>query len=174
MPVCWRPGSSPAIYSRLPPELAELANNKHWLKLDFTAVPKNKRPSVETMVGLGQAGVNPERSLHQLDNVVHVTEVGRERIRGVDTRHLKGSLQGPFGIWVVEVWLDGEDRTRRTRYTMAVSLPNVPGPTLAGLPPPPESMVTTTDYYDFGTKVDVQVPPDSDTTDLKDFASKSP
>jgi hypothetical protein len=50
-----------AIYWRLPPDLAKLAKlaNKHWLKLDSTTLPKNKRPSAETMVGLGQAGVNP-------------------------------------------------------------------------------------------------------------------
>ena len=32
----------------------------------------------------------------------------------------------------------------------------------------------TTDYDDFGTKVDVQVPPDSNTTDFEDFGAKSP
>jgi hypothetical protein len=104
---------------------------------------------------------------------VKVTEVGREQLRGVQTRHLKGSVKDRSGIQV-GVWLDGEDRTRRTRDTTPAPLLAVPGPTQAGLPPPPESIVTTTDYYDFGTKVDVQVPPDSDTTDFEDFASKSP
>ncbi len=152
----------------------EKVAKKHWLKLDLTTLPEDRRPSVEAMVGLGQAGVNPARSLQQLRTVVNVAEVGREQLRGVDTRHLKGSVKGPFGIQVVEVWLDSEDRTRRIRTTTPAPVPAVPGPTQAGLPPPPASFVTTTDYYDFGTKVDVQVPPDSDATDFEDFGSKSP
>src|SRR6266536_4674057 len=168
-PVLTQVYTNNAIYWRLPPDLEKLAN-KHWVKLDLTTLPENKRPSVEAMVGLGQAGVNPERSLHQLDTLVNVTEVGREQLRGVDTRHLKGSVKDGFGIQV-EVWLDDQDRTRRTRDTTPVP---VPASTQAGLPPAPVSFVTTTDYYDFGTKVDVQVPPDSDTTDFEDFGSKSP
>ena len=87
----------------------EKVAKKHWLKLDLTTLPEDRRPSVEAMVGLGQAGVNPARSLQQLRTVVNVAEVGREQLRGVDTRHLKGSVKGPFGIQVVEVWLDSED-----------------------------------------------------------------
>ena len=80
-------------------------------------------------------------------------------------------MNDAFDILVVEVWLDSEDRTRRIRTTTPAP---VPGSTQAGLPPAPESFVMTTDYDDFGTKVDVRVPSDSNTTDFEDFGAKSP
>jgi hypothetical protein len=115
--------------------------------------------------------VNPARSLQQLRTVVNVTEVGREQLRGAQTRHLKGEVKGAGGIPVVEVWLDGEERTRRIRTTTRVP---VPASTQAGLPPVPVSFVTTTDYYDFGTTVDVQVRRTATPPTSEDFDSKSP
>jgi len=78
-----------ATYWRAPG--LEKVAKRHWLKLDLTTLPEDRRPSVAAMVGLGQAGVNPARSLRQLRPVVNVTEVGREQIREVRTRHFRAA-----------------------------------------------------------------------------------
>jgi hypothetical protein len=156
------------LYTRIP-HLEEIAK-KRWMKVDLTKSPNAPGPGF--LVGLGgPQGSDPLQDLHQLNNIVRVVEIGREQVRGVDTRRYRGSITMPAiageqqsETVTTEIWIDGENRIRRTRDTFTFDWGQaLTASTVAGQGRVPVLMVTTTEYYDFGVKVDVQVPPDSDT-----------
>ncbi|MGE0305374.1 MAG: hypothetical protein AB7N61_25910 [Acidimicrobiia bacterium] len=142
-----------------------------WLKMDLGAVTK------EQGVDLSQfnpSGNNPADSLAMLRSAGEVTEVGTDTVRGVETTHYRttidiekvyrdqgavvdeeqfqqlfeqfDSLQLPLDVWV-----DDEGRVRKQEMVMPID---------------GSEMHMVIEYYDFGAKVDVAVPDDSDTVDF--------
>jgi len=54
---------------------------------------------------------------------VNATRLGREKVRGVDTRRYKGTIavRQANSTVTIEVWIDGEGHARRIRDTYNVS-----------------------------------------------------
>lgn len=112
---------------------------------------------------LGELGVSPDvgKQIELLADMDGIREVGTVDVRGVSTRHIAGSMDlqkvlsangiplqtlgaPPSGTAEVSIYLDSDGLLRRLEVTM----PNT-GP-WAG--------TTTTDYFDYGADVSIQVP----------------
>jgi hypothetical protein len=120
------------------------------------------------------------RSLGKLRDVADVTRLGRERVRGVDTRRYRGTIAVPkvSSAISVEVWIDREGRVRRIRdrynFTeLRFDLAElgrlgqeVTGSTLPNQATGDVWSVGTTEYDDFGVPVAIQLPPEGDVFDF--------
>ncbi|MFJ9659299.1 hypothetical protein ACIRPR_15225 [Streptomyces griseoflavus] len=112
-----------------------------------------------------------------------VTEVGTEKIDGVNTTHYRVSvdvaelpggdrMREQFGSTLpMQVWLDEEGRLRRQQIDMTVkdaaSASAKPGD---GSAPRQLKMSTVLQFSDFGTDVDAEAPPAEQVTDMTDQA----
>jgi hypothetical protein len=106
-------------------------------------------------------------------------DVGRERVRGVLTTHFhtlvdrraafRHAMDGapdaevdralaPLARVPLDVWLDDQDRVRRIREDVAVTYPKSMGGTEIHIR-------TTTEAYDFGAPITIDVPPDDAVAD---------
>lgn len=176
-----------AAYVKLPGEFAtQVPGAKPWMRVDLAAIYEQQ---YGTSPGRMQGGTtqDPARQLEYLRGVSSsVEKVGEEEIRGVRTTHYRAVVdlareaarQGPEAQRAyedlekqlgtsklpVEVWLDDQQRVRRFATDLTTPVPENPD-----APDTPENaqMRTrmTVDYYDFGTAVDVQAPPPSQTMD---------
>jgi hypothetical protein len=158
--------------------------NLHWVKLDMSGAT-------------GGASSSPSQYTQYLEYLRgasggKVDTIGHEKVRGVDTTHyhaeipwdtvvkkaeenldkaspaMRASLQKAIDLMqstrdpvVADVWIDAQGMTRRLEmrmpFNIAATLGNV-------------TMKMTMELYDFGTTLDVQAPPASQTTDLSQFA----
>lgn len=147
---------------------------KHWVKLDSTTLADQGGAA-----GFGTLGSSdPTSTLDALRGVASdVKDLGHESVRGADTTHYAvtidltkalGHLPAAsrdaaaqslkmFGEGSVpaDVWIDGDGRPRK--FMMNLDATHASGTTLGAL---------TLELYDYGTPVDVQAPPDSDTFDM--------
>jgi hypothetical protein len=161
------------LYLRLPEEARAATGGKPWTKLDLNAIA----PGLGALSG----DPNPMQSFDQLRKAgTEVEEVGEEEVRGTETTHfrtvldLTSSLDQLGGAALgdqaeplrkqlaavpVDVWLDGDDRIRRQRTTLDLSLPGVPGATGT-------KVTTTVEAFDYGKPVTIEVPEPEDVSDL--------
>jgi len=123
-----------------------------------------------------------------------VEEVGTEDVRDVSTTHYRMTIDlqraaeqapedaRPFleqqaevlgtDTLPMEVWLDEEGRVRRQSFTIDLSQvdPAAAGATAAPVPSELTGTITTTsEYFDFGSEVVVEIPPEDQVTDLADL-----
>lgn len=142
-----------------------------WLKMDMGEITKNQGVDISQ---LAQSNNNPSDQLDMLRNAGDATEVGTDTIRGVETTHYRATIdlekayrdkgavideeqfQKLFEQFdtvdiPLDVWVDADGRVRKQEMTM----------TIAG-----NDMHMVIEYYDFGVKVDVAVPDDSETIDF--------
>jgi len=123
-----------------------------------------------------------------------VEDVGTEDVRDVSTTHYRMTIDlqraaeqapeeaRPFleqqlevlgtDTLPMEVWLDEEGRVRRQSFTIDLSQvdPAAAGATAAPVPGELTGTITTTaEYYDFGSEVVVEIPPEDQVTDLADL-----
>ena len=117
-----------------------------------------------------------------------IEKVGEEDVRGVATTHYKATIdfeRYPELVPAderaaarasmrqlikltgartapVEVWVDDDDLVRRLEQTTKLTIPG------AG----PMSMVQQLELYDFGTKVDIDVPDPAEVADMTDLAGQ--
>lgn len=141
-----------------------------WLKQDIGAL------GAQTGIDLArlQDGGDPAAQLDALrDTEGDVVEVGREKVRGVGTRHVRltfdiernmrkrgavtdeAAFQKLLQLYasttsVVDAWIDDQGRIRRITSTEELKTGRV---------------TTTREYYDFGVKVDATFPADADVVD---------
>ena len=145
------------------------AEGARWTKVDAAALTGGATGPVPS-------STNPLDSFEQLRAVdAEIEEVGEEDVRGTSTTHFRtrldmsrildslpperrpalGSVEAERLSSMedvdVDVWLDDRDRPRRQR--MAFQLPSPDGTTPAG------TMTITIEAFDFGTPVDIDLPP---------------
>ena len=153
------------------PFLASLfGSDAQWIMIDAAAGGANSIP------GLGSAGTgNPAAMLESLRGASDdIEKVGNEDVRGVETTHLRGTLNMQEAIEQVpeaqraqveaslsqlggagddipfDVFVDRDGLVRR----FAMDLSGVAGAAAQGA-----TGSVTIDFFDFGTEVDITVPP---------------
>lgn len=176
-------GQGTAVYMRSPlfARTGGIEAGK-WLKLDFNELSKAQGLDLSQLT---QAGSNdPRQGLAFLEGATEggVDDLGNQDVRGVDTTHYRAEVDlekalsrsgsiidpGAFRQFIatlgtrtveIDVWIDGDNRVRRIR--LPLPLPKVGTATGSG------QITMTMEYFDFGTPVDVAVPPDRDVVDFR-------
>lgn len=167
------------------PQLSQLLGaGRKWLRIDAAKVAKAAGLDVSALT---QPGQDPTQALRQLKTVgADVEKVGREDVRGVETMRYRATvdlrrypalapaadraaareaierlieLTGASKI-PVDVWIGEDDRVRRV--TQKLSFKDAGGPT---------TVEQRFELYDFGTKVDIKIPPRSQVADVSDLAA---
>jgi len=164
------------VYMKAPAFSAIAPSLKPWLKIDPATAGAS---GLEQLQNLG-GGNDPSQTLKLLDSANNVTLVGKEDVRGVATTHYSATVnldkaiagasdqqkqqfeglkkQTGAATLPVDVWIDNEGRARR--MTTKVSSASTASAATA------TEFSTTIEFYDFGTKVTVDVPPNDQVSDL--------
>jgi hypothetical protein len=185
------------IYMRMPEEFrAQMPEAKPWIEMDLDAMYEQQYGANPAQMQGGAMG-DPTRQLEYLRGVSDsVEKVGTEKVRGVQTtryeatvdlrkevagqdaevREVQEELIKQLGTskLPIEVWIDDQNRVRRYAMDMKVPIPdNASAPGM-----PKDGKVQTSivaEYYDFGTPVEVQAPPEDQTMDgSKMFPAQEP
>lgn len=155
-----------------------IPGSEEWLKLDLQAAGEKAGLDLGSLTQFGSN--DPAEQLKYLKGVEGVEEAGTEVVRGVETTHYTGTasfealkeelddagdetidrVQEMMGIddFDVDVWLDPDGIARRMTYVYDV----IP----VGTTPAEGTWTFTLDYYDFGTEVDIELPPKEEVTDM--------
>lgn len=178
------------FYMRFPAAMAEEMGfelgGKSWAKLDLATLGPEGKAFEALLAQARQA--DPASYVALLTGATDdITEVGTEKVRGTETRHFKmtvdpeavaanaspelkeagqGFLEKFSGAPMpVEVWIGDDNLPRRITYTIDTS-------TLEGTPEALEGAGTVSasiELFDYGTDVDVDIPPAEDTFDFADL-----
>jgi hypothetical protein len=167
----------PDVYVKSPLLASAVPDGKSWLHVNIDQM--GKRLGIASPSQFGQQ--DPSQLLRNLGALSdRVEEVGRERVRGVDTTHYRATVQlrkldalarGPEKAAVrqeskrmiqllgtdsypIEAWIDSRHLVRRIRFAMKV---HQQGESFA--------MDMTADMYDFGPKPKAKRPPADDVYD---------
>jgi hypothetical protein len=161
---------------------------KEWVRVDTSDAATQMGIDVSQLQQMG--GNDPRQQLAYLTGVSDdVEEVGEEEVRGETTTHYRGTVTVDAVIehleeedalvdperfretaeqWGIDeiafdVWIDDEGRARRMVQT---------------IPAPPEAgggdVEIVVELYDFGTDVDVAIPPAEATIDVTELAPADP
>jgi hypothetical protein len=170
----------PDMYMRFPVGLLPgLPGGKSWVKLDLEKLVRQAGFDFGQLIQAGQS--DPSQGLQFLRGVTDVKALGDEDVRGVPTTHYTGvvdleslakkdpALKGSIDQLVaqtgltripVEVWVDDENFVRRMKQSFGGATFG-PGMQL--------DMTMTTELYDFGSEVSVEVPPPDEVVDLSEL-----
>jgi hypothetical protein len=109
-----------------------------------------------------------------------LTEVGSASVRGENTTHYRVQVDGARldrtfvsdgfddrELIDMDVWVDGDDRLRRTRWVLEITWGGVPD--IGGT----YRETTTVEVWDYGVPVEVAAPPASDSCDFPAFFGRS-
>jgi hypothetical protein len=177
------------IYQKFPAALAaRLPGKRPWLKYDVAKL----EASGQSASALGQSN-DPAQALNFLNGATgKVEDLGDESVRGEDTKHYRTTVdlnkaaaaagakrtsidnlikQSASAQVPTDVWLDGDGRVRRIRYTVDVK--PVPGSTAAGAAATNSKVLTTLELFEFGTKVTYTLPPKAQVTDATEVLGKN-
>ncbi|OFW72629.1 MAG: hypothetical protein A2Y55_11005 [Actinobacteria bacterium RBG_16_68_12] len=161
------------MYMRMP----FLEDEKPWLKFDLRSAGRDLGIDLESLLELGRQN-DPLQTLDYLRAAGSVEELGREKVRGVDTTHyrseidyaryadlvehenpeaaraIRALLEQTGGALVVpmEIWIDEEGLVRRQALELELAIPSGAGSA-------PTRMTQTMEFYDFDAPVDIRVPP---------------
>ncbi|CAN5664743.1 hypothetical protein BH24ACT14_BH24ACT14_03950 [soil metagenome] len=142
---------------------------------------------------LPQIGSDPAAGLAYLRGVSDdVEEIGSDQVRGVATTHYRAVVnigevlaeapprdrdQLRHGLRMLgleqlpmDVWLDAEGLLRR--QVTAIDLSQSEFFADPGRPAAAQELVTTVEFYDFGTEVDITPPPADQVTKLEDMLNR--
>lgn len=171
------------IYLRLPALTRVMPGGKPWIKMDLNAL--GRRAGID-LSQFTQLGTDPSRMVDWLRSVSgDVTTVGTEKLDGVDTTHYRATVDlskypglvpagqreavqkavnqltkaAHISSFPVHVWVDEDGLVRQVG---AVLTETMQGQTV--------NVVTTERFYDFGTPVDIQLPAESQVTDISTLA----
>jgi hypothetical protein len=175
------------LYMTLGALTAELPDDKRWIKFDLA---EEAKASASEAAQLDQLlGRDPSTSLRYLRAVSEEIErVGGEQVRGVSTTRYKATIEvrrypellpvseraearkaideliSVMGTdrMPIEVWVDDESLVRRTqtRMTMREAGERI-------------DVRERTDYFDFGTAVDVEPPPAGEVVDASELGAQA-
>lgn len=177
------------IYMKMPTLSAHLPPGKPWVSLDLQAAGEEVGLDFGALMQSGTS--DPTQTLQYLRGASgEVTVVGEETVRGADATHYRATIsldkiveEAPDDLrdrlkptiellkeWAgtdelpVDVWIDDEGRMVRQSQSF----------TYAAGPAAGTSMDMTLEMYDFGTDVEVDLPPPSEVTDLVELMQRSP
>ena len=172
------------VYTHSPQLSQLLGAGRDWVKIDAAEVGKAAGIDVSALT---QPGQDPTQAVRQLTAVSgEVKTIGREDVRGVATTHYRATvdlrrspdlvpaadraaaraaidrlIEMTGGSPVpVDVWIGADDRVRRLSQKLSL--------TAAG---GPSAIEQRFEFYDFGTKVDIDVPDADEVTDVTDLAA---
>jgi hypothetical protein len=173
------------IYLRMPALTRALPEVKPWIQFDLRRAGKLAGLDLAALIDLGQQQ-DPARSLQQLQAARRVQEVGKEVVRGVETTHYRMTIdlaqqarllqrEYPAAARTVrrtiqltgqrrvpmEVWIGGDQLVRRMKWSQRV---------------PEVKRASTTiimELYDFGSTVDVKLPPRAKVTTFEQLLRMS-
>ena len=181
--------SGVVIYMHVPPEFAQDLGGKEWAKLDFGALLRDQGVDVD-IAGLFQGQSNdPTSGLRLVRGADNVVKVGPEQIRGTDTTHYRLDVNLDKAIadastpterdaltklanlytvrtFPVELWLDSEGRVRQFLESLDTATIRLPDALRTQGNPLSGHVTITYALYDFGSFVDVNLPPPDQVTDL--------
>lgn len=184
-------GDSAVQYMKFPG--LEEETGKSWLKIDLAAATESVCPDIDFAALLKSQAGDPTSGLTALRGAKEVKELGSETIRGEKTKHYRvefdireAAEESPedvretmreFASWykdpiqTSEVWIDGEGRAMRVKGTSDTANIEFPDCLKAGADANPFAGKTTMqfDLFDFGKKVDIEVPAGNDVIDLADL-----
>ncbi len=177
------------IYQKFPPQLASLLGGKPWVKIDLNQLGQGAGIDFDS-ISQASSG-DPTQALQFLrGSGADMVEVGKEQVRGEPVTHYRGTIdlnkaaaaappeQQPtyqklaqlYGQPLpVEVWIDGDSRVRKVTTAVDLAKLSLPSEATAGAPAevkPTGTLTSTTELFDFGTPVNVTVPPADQVTDL--------
>jgi hypothetical protein len=183
------------LYQKYPPEFqAQLTGGKPWAKVDLDALSQQQYGMAAAEPGA--QSTDPTQQLAYLKSVSDsVEKVGKDEIRGVSTTHYRAAVNLGKNLeqydqqarkayeeiikeldgesLPVDVWLDDEGQVRRYEMTMPLILPENPSsPNGAVKKEPGGSITIVQELYDFGTSVNVEAPPTSQTADVTDMMAE--
>ncbi|MGH9002227.1 MAG: hypothetical protein ACRDYV_03780 [Acidimicrobiia bacterium] len=191
-----------AVYMRFPDELAAgLPGGKRWARMDLAALSADAGIDVASLAAQFNSS-DPLANIALLTGAAgEVTELGAEDVRGTSTRHLRmtvdlqkateqlaARLSGPtaerlqaavtqaaatVGVtqMPIEAWIDADGLPRRLAYEMDLSKAKVPG--AEGAPATGTARVSM-EFFDFGSDVDVDLPPADETIDFAELLGGPP
>src|SRR3954453_126987 len=171
------------IYMKFPEALSKELGGKRWVKLDLEKAGKSLGIEFDSLGGLSSG--DPSEQLDMLRAAHEAKKVGTDKVRGVETTHVKGTLDlrrypelvpasqrsaakrsvdkiiqlGGGAKVPFEVWYDDKKLIRRIKQQIKV--------------PKGGTVDFAMELYDFGTPVAVKAPPGSDTKDVSDLAAQS-
>lgn len=172
------------IYLRGEAFAAVLEKGKRWIKID---VAKAGKQAGLDLSSLTQSGQDPSQSLRLLRAVSDdIKKLGEDDVRGVKTTHYKATVdleKYPDTVPAkdraaarttiqtlikatgqrkspVEFWLDEDKLVRRYVQSLNVKAGGAKS-----------AVHQKIDFYDYGTKVDVTIPPADEVHDLTDIAA---
>jgi predicted small lipoprotein YifL len=170
----------PDMYMRFPVGLLPgLPVGKSWVKLNLEKLGRQAGFDFGQLMQAGQS--DPSQGLQFLRGMTNIQAVGEEDVRGVPTTHytgvvdleslakkdpsLKGSIdqlvaQTGLGRIPVEVWVDDENFVSRMKQSFEGATFG-PGMQL--------DMTMTTELYDFGADVNVEVPAPDEVVELSEL-----
>jgi hypothetical protein len=163
-----------------------MPGGKPWIKMDLNALGKQAGIDLSQFT---QLGTDPSRMVDWLRTVSgDVTTVGTEKLDGIDTTHYRATVDlskypdlvppdqreavqravdqltkaAHLSSFPVHVWVDEDGLVRQVR---AVLTETIQGQTV--------NVVTTERFYDFGAPVDIQLPAESQVTDISTLAGSA-
>jgi hypothetical protein len=176
------------MYMKFPSQMAAELGNKPWVKMDVGALLKEAGLDVN-LGSLTQGQSNdPTQGLSMVRGADSVVAVGNEEVRGTPTTHYRATVnldraiaEAPADVrptltqlaslytvrtFPVDVWIDNDGRVNRYQQTIDPSTIHTPAGVSAGANPFAGPVTMTYDLYDFGSEVDVKIPPADQVTDL--------
>ena len=183
------------MYMKFPPQLSSQLGGKPWVKFDLSALLKQAGVDVD-LGALTQGQSNdPTSGLQLLRGADSVVTVGTEDIRDTQTTHYrlvvdleKAIANAPASerdaltkmanlytvkTFPVDVWLDAQGRVSRFQQTTDPSTFHLPaGLSTQNNPFTAGPITVTYELYDFGSEVDVSIPPADQVTDLNQLLQK--
>ena len=175
------------VYMKMPFLRQAAPQLKPWLKFNLQEAAETQGLDVESLMQLGQ-GADPAETLAYLKAAGEVTEVADEKVRGVDTTRYSATIDlrkvpdlAPANLrdrvrrtidqliemtgkstQPMDVWVDEEGLVRRMSFTQALASG---GQTTR--------VKSVTEMYDFGTAVEVDVPPANQVSDLQELMEQA-
>jgi hypothetical protein len=170
------------LYMKFPEALSKELGGRRWAKLDLAKFGKGLGVDFQSLGGFGSS--DPSEQLDMLRAASDAKKAGTETVRGVETTHVKGTLDlhrypnlvpaskrasarqtvaklvelGGSAKVPFEVWYDDKKLIRRISQQVKV--------------PRGGAFDFTMELYDYGTPVAVKAPPASDTKDITDLAAQ--
>jgi hypothetical protein len=165
------------LYLRSPLFAGKLPGGKSWMKVNLAEAARTPGLDLDAL-GAGGPSQDPAQGLDYLNGVRTAQRLGAAKVNGRATTHYRvqvdlkraaqrsskgaakrsidrliATLGGPTML-PVDVWIDGDHLVRRQRVSYSA--------TVSGKR---SAFTITTDYTDFGAKLDARPPADGDTFD---------
>ncbi|MEU5223596.1 hypothetical protein AB0G55_13175 [Streptomyces toyocaensis] len=162
------------LYQKAPGQ--KTPGGRPWIKIDLRKVAEQQGVNNQQIGDPAQTAAYA-KAITDKD----VTEVGTEKVDGVNTTHYRVSVDVarlPGGDQMrkqlgptlpMQVWLDDEGRLRRQQIDMTVKAPaSASAKPDGGAAPRQLEMTTVMEFSDFGTEVDAEAPRADQVTDMTD------